>query len=240
MLKILILIPLSFLILYTFQDGIIYTCGSVKQMYHPSVFGLPEIQYMNPTIFFEKLNANRTIYYFHGNGISAENTFWHVGRLYQICNCSIYIMDPIYCRKPKWVGYSQNTIINNFWKEVRYHIHLSHENIFMGVSLGTAHVLHIYWYLGIKKIILENPFTSIDDLVPLPSWCIQTKWNNLDVVGIPPSTLILTSEKDEIVPPEMSKRLLNENTKQVILSGANHGDAGAHPDYLPAIEAFLK
>jgi acetyl esterase/lipase len=87
--------------------------------------------------------------------------------------------------------------------------------------------------LGIKKLILENPFTSIDNLFPF-SWFIKTKWDNLEVVGsddLPP-TLILTSENDELVSPEMSK--------QVILSGANHGDAGAHPDYLPAIEEFLR
>jgi hypothetical protein len=52
-------------------------------------------------------------------------------------------MEPINCRKPSWFGYSQKTIQNELWREVRYHINQKHENIFMGVSLGTAHVLHM-------------------------------------------------------------------------------------------------
>jgi pimeloyl-ACP methyl ester carboxylesterase len=254
MLKILFLIPLSLLLLYIFQDDIIYTCGSTRQTHPPFAFGLPEIQYMNPTIFFERLNANRTIYYFHGNGVSAENTFWHVGRLYQICNCSIYVMEPINCRKPSWFGYSQRIIGYELWREVKYHLSRDHENIFMGVSLGTAHALYVFRYLGlydqksVVKIILENPFTMIQDLFrfKIPLWFLSTNWDNVDMLDdgfFWPHVLFLTSGEDEIVPPSMSKRLLSlikPKAKQVILSGANHGDAGAHHDYLPAIEKILR
>lgn len=252
--SVLVVLILPLITLYVFQDGIIYTCGSQKQTYPPSAFGLPLPQIMNPTIYFERPGANRTIYFFHGNGISAENTYWHVGRLFQLCNCSIYLVEPVYCRRFRWIGYSGNYIINKLFMEVRYHVSETQENILYGVSLGTAHALHVFnefkWRkrdFGFKKIILENPFTSISDLAPfyVPEWFIHTNWNNVAVINNIekeklPSVLILTSESDEIVPPQMSRRLGDLlGTKPVVFLGANHGNAGAHPDYLPTVEKFL-
>lgn len=247
----LVVLILPLITFYIFQDRIIYTCGNQPQVYPSSAFGLPENDLGN----FRRPGTNRTIYYFHGNGVSIENTFWHVGRLFKICNCSIHVIEPVYCRHIPWVGYSGNYIISRFCFEVRYHVSETQENILYGVSLGTTHALHVFnefsWgtrrKFEFQKIILENPFTSISDLAPfyVPEWFIQTNWNNVAVINNIkkeklPSVLILTSERDEIVPPEMSQRLgALLGTKPIILSGANHGDAGAHPDYLPAVEKFL-
>jgi fermentation-respiration switch protein FrsA (DUF1100 family) len=120
----------------------------------------------------------------------------------------------------------------------------------MGVSLGTAYALNVFDYVQsskIQSVILENPFTSVPELAPWPfSWFLFKQWNNMDLVkriGGEQSLLILTSEKDEIVPPDMSHYLYHaaptESKEHVLLDGALHGHAGAHPEYLSSIQKFL-
>jgi fermentation-respiration switch protein FrsA (DUF1100 family) len=113
----------------------------------------------------------------------------------------------------------------------------------MGVSLGTAHAAFVTEDTHIHGIILENPFTSIPDIVPFLGMFVFDTWNienALSFTSIP--LLILTSEQDEIIPPYMSTTILNAYRgpkQQVILNGSLHGHAGAHPDYLPAVKAWL-
>lgn len=226
--------------LFIFQNRIIYSCGNTPQLLSPVSFGLPIPEYSALT-HFKRDNTELAIYYFHGNGINAENTWWHVGRLYSICNCSIFVVETINCISPSFFGNSIASTL--YWLEKSIYPTLGRykHNILFGVSLGTAHVSNIYHRheKHISGIILENPFTSIDELTYIPNFMIFNNWDNRHFSTTIP-LLILTSEKDEIVPPSMSKDLCQQNNcTHVILPGALHGHAGAHPYHLPAISNFL-
>lgn len=243
------------LVLWLFQDHFLYSCGSEKQTHDPLAFGLPPLQKKGRgVVLFEQEQQNtskrRNIFYFYGNGVKTENTWWHVGRLFQVCNCSIYVVEPVYCRHYRHLPYYQDEIVTFLVNSVYQYLKKDEENILMGVSLGTAYALNVFDNVQsskIQSIILENPFTSVPELVPWPfSWLLFKQWNNLELVkqiGEEQSLLILTSGNDELVSPKMSHDLYNaaptENKLQFVFAGALHGHAGAHPEYLPLIEKFL-
>lgn len=247
---------LFFCCLVVFQNKLVYSCGLVKQQLPPQAFGLPEPWYKfnGAVTSFLVASSNKSIYFFHGNGIRAENTWWHVGRLFGICNCNVHVIENLDCLEPAtWFGHSQ--------RDISYHAHLilrnllnkNHTNIIVAVSLGTAVAMSALDELSIDKIVLENPFTSVGDLIAhytasfqFPSALIFRIWKTkLFIRSVTQPLLILTSENDEIVPPSMSLILINAaknsvSKQHVVLRGALHGHAGAHPDYLPEIAKFIK
>jgi pimeloyl-ACP methyl ester carboxylesterase len=234
-----------------FQNKLLFSCSNTHQLFLPQAFGLPTAYYLNGrSVIFPK-NSTRTLYYFHGNGASIQHVYWQIGQIYSVCDCTIVALEDLEC--------VDSTLLGHRWsfkneKTVKLMIekiskNTKHQNILMGSSLGTSYLLMAYQSLPnlISKIILENPPTSIPKILKyIPNFLFYEQWDNLDVISKitkHTDTLFLTSEKDGIVPPVMSKELFercsSKNKKHVLLSGASHGDATAHPQFLPSIKEFL-
>jgi hypothetical protein len=247
------------LLLYIFQNRIIYHCGGNGSASLPtSAYGLPaaeEVPILNGRLItFERPGTERVIYYFHGNGLRVASDYWRIGQLYAICNCSVKAVEYPDCLNPGWFGHSEAENIAFAEEVLLTTLERAKKNYLLGASLGTAYVMAIYpnsWCGIINGVILENPFTSVVDVIQhVPQWLLFNHWNNSARIswmnrGVP--VLFLTSGSDEIVPPHMSTTLFEawdaqpKGLKtQVILPGALHGHAASHPAYLPAIAKFLR
>lgn len=260
---------LCVLSIWAFQNRLLYDCNRHHQALSPNVFGLPSpIQdpdkgflHSGTLTLFPYPNATLDIYFFHGNGMRVRDAYWHLGHLYKLCKCNIYAIEPIHCTHPSFFGNSWYAVTRTNKMVLWYMLNHKHTNVLMGVSQGTAHVLNAYPYLygshrkAIDGIILENPYTSTLGMLKhylgdrLGEFVIHGMfqcWNNdigITYVYTDVPVLFLTSEQDEIVPPYMSRQLADKcpsrNQTHVVLEGALHGHAGAHPKYLPAIRDWL-
>jgi hypothetical protein len=65
---------------YLFQNHILYGCGHVKQVLPSMSFDLPPpiYSFQGAKTTFYNDGSDKDLYYFHGNGIKAENTWWHM------------------------------------------------------------------------------------------------------------------------------------------------------------------
>jgi dienelactone hydrolase len=135
-----------------------------------------------------------------------------------------------------------------------------HNNIVMGSSFGCSILLAVLSTTNIvsSRVILENPLTSLSEvaawhtnnvvpeslirwfIVPDNNWKLPPRIRCQDC-----DLLVLTSEADELVPSDMSTKIITKfedtasSITHVVLQGANHGDAPSHPEYKKAINAFL-
>jgi pimeloyl-ACP methyl ester carboxylesterase/predicted nucleic acid-binding Zn ribbon protein len=228
-------------ILVCLQRPIVYHASERFPMLPPSAFNLPEPKPFENGLLFTYPGAQVTLVHFHGNGGTVRGSFWHYGRLYNALGVNVAAIE--YCGYGKQHTCNQRPTMERILEHARRSLESlgrpSNVMVWLGASLGTAVATQLEYEKHVDGLILENPFTSIADLVwPVPSWLIFDNWA---VRMTRVRTLFLTSENDEIVPPHMSQTLAGENpfSTQVILKGCNHGDAPAHPDYLPTIKAFL-
>ena len=249
---------------YIFQNRLLYGCGSVQQNLPPGAFGLPtpvslHEGFLHPGVLhaFERPGSDTVVYYLHGNGVRRENDYWRISQLYGVCNCSIYAVEILNCAAPTFFGNSWHSIVRSLNDAFWVSLDSTKDNYVLAASLGTAHALTTYAYMKwghqstIRGIILENPFTTVGAVISsnaprgLQS-VLFNRWDNkagISHVHSDMPVLFLTSERDEIVPPSHSTQLYeacaSTMKRQVVLSGALHGHAASHPDYLPAIVEFM-
>jgi len=226
------------------QRRLIYgVCTRPRHHLPSTAFNLPPLQRDGDVYRFVNPKPHRQmLHFFHGNGACVEDCYWHLGRIYSVCNCSI----TAYAYLKGDSEYETIKRVDMFL----LNSNSSFDHIVMGVSLGTIIASQVNLMRGIfnsHKTILENPFTSLYDMVPWPlGYLLFDTWNNTHSLDWWPPTgkmLILASEKDEIVPSYMPRtlaKLFPSDTTYVLLDGANHGDAGAHPKYLDTIKQFLE
>lgn len=241
----------------SFQNRLMYNCGNTPQTLPARAFGLPDAMDVGAGSLqaFWRNESDTVIYYFHGNGLRVENEYWRIAQLYVACNCTVMAVETPTCLAPTFFGNSWLYIVRSLNNTMFYSMpaHRNKRVFLLGASLGAAHALTAYASLRsrnqhlIAGIMLENPFTSVAALAtPLPSFFIFNRWDNrAEIEAVPRDVpvLFLISERDEIVPPNMSLELFKAcqalRKTRVILSGALHGHAASHPDYLPAIKEFL-
>lgn len=244
---------IAFYLLFSImQNYFFYHCGSTPNHLPPSVYGLPAPAHISDSLrAFMRSHTDIVVYYFHGNGVSVENDYWRIGQLFAVCNCSIYVLEYAHCLQATNPYWQQHEILLHLSTALTVSLHRAKRNYVLAASMGTAYFLHallgIHQLIPVEGIIVENPFTSIPDVVaPFPAFLIRDHWHNDRLITKIPSdipVLFLTSERDEIVPPTMSFKLRDMNQSPLwrvkVLSGALHGHAASHPEYLPAVVEFI-
>ena len=250
---ILLLLATAWTLALMFPNKILYGCGRVKQVLPSMAFNLPPPQYDANGMLttFRNHHSNIFVWYFHGNGVKAENTWWHMGRLFGICNCTIRVVEYPMCDETTLVvGASLEDAIDRTIYLFINHLNKQGQNFVLATSLGTNIFLRSYKKMwkkdkdAIHGIILENPLTDVYEILWYHlKFPFANPFSAPELPILDKPVLILTSEADEIVPTYMSTQIFYMAPawcrKQVVLHGALHGHAGAHPDYLPAIEEFI-
>jgi hypothetical protein len=213
---------------------------------------------------FERANATRVIFHLHGNGATVESSYWNYDRLYAVTNATVVGVEYIgygHLKPPHswWTVANEADIVEqaahsiHSWIQSRRRMRI----ILMGASLGTGVAIQVARALPdqLEALILENAFTSVPDLLGV-RWPLSTlifdHWDSAEHIkhigGNTTSTsiLYLVSESDGIVPPYMTTELVRATSSlglpmvyTKLLPRCSHGDAPAHPDYLPTIVDFL-
>lgn len=112
----------------------------------------------------------------------------------------------------------------------------SRQTVYFGRSLGAAVALQLALEVPPAGLVLETPFTSIQELgrkhYPLLhtvlGWLVSDRYANIDKIPTYRGPLLIfQGDRDSIVPEEMARRLFdaaNEPKRLYLIHGANHND----------------
>lgn len=249
---IILAIVLFLAILVSQQRKLLYLNSHAQENLPPSEWGVPEVVALGEAKVYAECFAqsNKGIaFFFHGNAGSVSNSYYSAEPLYRAGYSLAIVEYRGYGKSSKEFSPTQTDIVADS-KLVFEHFYNAHKEVlFYGQSLGTGVVLQLLSQIKVPpntKVVLENPFTSIGDIVPFP-FPVFDNWASKDVItGATKDVklLIITSEHDLLVPPAHSKVLFGLATEcaektHVILTACSHVGARGHPDYLEAIDHFL-
>lgn len=220
----------------------LYSCGAPPAGLY--LHGLPQPVVNPPIVRFEFPQSTCQIAYFHGRGRPLPWNYYMLGPLYLQTGCTIIALE--YC----------SLRFDAILESARDLTHCPEgmRCFFMCASMGCSIMLRsLDSTAAVSDLILENPPTSLaavasfhlHDWIPSAALKVILGPDNDWEAPVPlPShwrALLLTSEKDEIVPPHMSDALAGNgiNATRVLLTRANHGDAPSHPLYLISIKHFI-
>lgn len=267
-----IVIIYAFIVFRSYLDYHLYNCESINavgeiwcNMYQDNRYnhGLPcPKHYHSSSVLFEYPESNCIILYFHGRGRTLGYNYYFLGPLFQSTKCSIIAFEYPMCRyDPASINAGPDILLERGINLIES-IPLINRNYLMCSSMGCSILLkalektRIRTFALLDGLILENPPTSLSEVASfhtnywIPSFLIQIlmgskhDWKVSDFFEHKFKILILTSEKDEIVPSTMGYDLATRfgttnNVTHVILDGANHGDAPSHPKYQESISLSL-
>ncbi|NLC71823.1 MAG: alpha/beta hydrolase [Desulfuromonadaceae bacterium] len=121
--------------------------------------------------------------------------------------------------------------------------------ILMGRSLGTCVAVELASRRKVERLVLISPFESLRSLArKLFPWFpvgpfLRHPFDAIDLApAITAPLLAIIAERDRIVPPEHSRRLLaawGGETRTVVIAGADHNDLGPQPEFWSAIQEFV-
>ncbi len=193
------------------------------------------------------------IIYFHGNAGNLYGRFEYALRLYEM-NQDVLLVS--------YRGYSKSTgkpdeqgIFIDGESAVRYAIdNLEYEEKYItifGRSLGTTVAVHIAQNRNFNGVILVTPLTSGKEMATAMGmgflkFIAGNSFNSLEKINnIKSKVLIIHGDKDELVPYEMGKKLMDTfvgDKNMITIKGGGHNDLQDVDPLLfwGEIEKFLK
>jgi pimeloyl-ACP methyl ester carboxylesterase len=127
-----------------------------------------------------------------------------------------------------------------------------HQNInLIGRSLGTGIATYVAVNRDINKLVLVTPYDSIENIAKdqypfLPiSFLLTDKYLSIERASkIAAKTLVIIAENDETITRKRTDNLVlkfkAELLTQVVIRNAGHNDVMDFPEYLQAIQSFVK
>lgn len=239
-------------------ESALLTCDSEPQ-FEPAVHGLPEPRGATPNegpVFFHP-KEECTVFFFHGRGRGVEHNYWFLGQVYRELKATIKVFEYPTCRTPA----SSEDVVDAAAQFLKHNVWFHRQrNVVLCASFGCSIVLQALQRVPeqtrewIDGIVFENPHTSIAGVIEhhipaLPLFLLSVlaldKWSvtRESVRGLPGGkrAMVVVSALDDMVPPQMGLDLAEWlGTENVtVLPKCNHGDAPAHPAYLPALAKFV-
>lgn len=237
------------LILYAFQDNLIYF--PTKQDFN-SCTGFADAQKIitNTTRIYYKQNSDKIIIFYHGNAGSAcdrsfiKNKFEKLNYSYAFVEYTGYSNNQTRPSTSKILKDVKNT--NNFIKTKNFS-----QTIIMGTSIGSAFASYHSTLTKADKLILIAPFTSLSDVAkmhygiyPIKSLLKTDLDNEKYLKNFAGEILIIHGEDDNIIPPKLSEKLQNtlnkQKTNRTLIKNAGHNDIYFKNQTWNEITNFLK
>lgn len=120
----------------------------------------------------------------------------------------------------------------------------------MGRSLGSGVAVGLAARRSVAGVVLLTPYDNLPAVAGrhypwLPvRLLLKYRFDSLSLAEARTEpTLFLVAGNDEIIPPAHALRLYQQwrgGKQWVLLAGAGHNDVDLHPDYQPALQAFLQ
>lgn len=203
----------------------------------------------NTRFYYKQGSSNNAFIYYHGNaGSTCDRSI--IKGIFEKNNYSILFVE--------YSGYSNDSVnpsikriykdvknIHNFLQENNYK-----NNIVYGQSLGSGPASYHASLGGVKKLILVNTFSSIEDVAksiypfyPVSSILIEN-YNNQELLkGYDGEILILHGEDDKEISPRFSKKLYNslnaKNKEYILIENFGHNDIWLSPLFKENISEII-
>ncbi len=204
--------------------------------------------------YFEQKAPVKTVLINHGNGGNLTYRLYIAQHLIQ-AGCSVFVYDyQGYGRSegtPSLAGICADGVAAYKFLTEDRHIPVS-DIVLYGESLGTGVTCEILQSCPCSGVILNSGFYSLEDigrrklsfLNVYPSWMFpRPGLNNASVVSkAHPPLLIMHGMEDTLCVVAQAKSLFkvaSEPKTLVLLPGMGHNGLAIHPEYDPAIKAFL-
>ena len=131
-------------------------------------------------------------------------------------------------------------------------VHARHTNVVViGRSLGSGVAVQLAAKRPVQRLALVTPFDSVESVAGhfypwLPvQWLLKDKFDSVaHAQGVSVPTLVLSAGRDQVVPPENTRRLIKGFAPQQIahqeFPDAGHDDISGQPAYPEALGNFLR
>lgn len=179
-------------------------------------------------------NTNQDILViFHGNGGSALDRSYYFNLFPE--QQLFFFEYPGYCGREKEILNKENII-----KESRLFLsYIKEKNSnnkisLLGESLGSGIASQLAYEFNVDKLILVTPYSSIDDIAShkfsfLPiSFLLTENYDNIkNLSQYDGKTLIITAEKDLVIPIQFSNKVIASVEKEknvIVIKNAEHND----------------
>jgi fermentation-respiration switch protein FrsA (DUF1100 family) len=188
------------------------------------------------------MSAGKVILFFHGNGYVMEDMVGtELDKLLPI-GANLLIIDYRGYGSSTKLTPNESTINEDAEAALRYLLRgrsIRAADVFvLGRSVGTGAAVHLAGGSpGLGGLILESPFTSIDDAVAAAPWylrifpvsvILRSHFDNLSKIGsVRLPVLIVVGSADRLTPPEMAQKLLSaahEPKSLYVIQNAGHNN----------------
>ncbi len=250
--------PLAFFLVFYISYGAYLTYSQEQIIYQPYPqdfascveFSLAEkINYQGTRMYF-KDNGPRLVVLYHGNAGSACDRMY-LAELFEQSGYS-YLL-------PEYAGYSNDTVKPSHLllkKDVENVVaflgeHNFTEVVVVGESLGSSFAAYHTSLLPPHKLLLITSFTNLTDIAQNAFWfypvsiMVKDLFDNAHLLAdFQGSVLLLSGEKDNIIPLKLGQKLFAElavpRKEIIIIPDAGHNDLFYFPETAQTIRDFLK
>ncbi len=234
---------LSMLLLYIFQDRLIYITT-------PNCFSKQDGFYLSNSKTYvnsENLDKKDAIIYFGGNAENSELTINEFKNSFK--NYALYFLEYRGYGKSKGKP-NQKDIIEDAIK-LYDEVKKRHSRIYIiGRSLGSGVAQFVANKKEVDKLILVTPYSSIEDVAknrfPIfpVSLLLKDKYRVIDLAHHlkAKKILIILASNDEVIPKDVSKKLIDaiKRAKVITLKNSNHNSIVYNSQYFKVIKDFIK
>lgn len=230
-----IILPAVYLILclalYFSQRSLMYF-PDVSPIYNKEVW-IPIVE-KNEVLALESQDTNKkTIVLFHGNATNATSQVFYRNFFPKDVHL-IAVEYPGYGLNHK-MEISKDNLLSHARKVMKYAKAKYGDNIILtGESLGTGIASQMAKEFNINKLFLITPYTTINEVAQDKFWFIPTfllikdDYDNMTTLkDYKGETMILISDKDQVVPAKYGKKLhdsLINKKQQIIVKNAQHSN----------------
>jgi esterase/lipase len=254
---ILILYFLILLILYFFQEKLIFQADKLPQDYTFNFNSHFEEKWIETTdghrinaLLFKTEHSKGLILYLHGNAGSLES-WGQIAPFYNSIGYDIFIPDYRGYGKSTGKIFSQKQLfedVDRLYNELK--INYSEENIvIIGYSLGTGPATYLASRNKPGSLILMAPYFSFEDLIShkfplIPSFILKYPIpSNKYIVEVSAPIAIFHGKADELIychSSEKLHRLCKPGDKLYLIDNQNHGGINENEEFRELLRIFLR
>ncbi len=246
---VIIIYILAVILLYIFQTKIIFHPGKLSKDFRFKLSPDDDEVFLRTSdgprisgIFFHG-TRHEVILYFHGN--AGDLSGWRFA-----AEDFTALGYPVLMIDYRGYGKSEGTFSEEgFYKDAEaayaYLINTkgfaTQDIIVYGRSVGTGVAVHLASKHRVNGLVLESPYTSFGQLANeklpffFPSLYLDYKFNNAEKIGAVQCPVILIhGEKDSLIPPSHSKKLLTKiktKSKLILVPEGSHNDLNTFEEY---------
>jgi len=201
-------------------------------------------------LLFKTDSAKGLVFYLHGNAGSLDN-WGDVAKRYTDLHYSVFILDYPGYGKSEGSIQSKTQLFDAIQTAYDRMKQLFHEDsiVVLGYSIGTGLAAHLAATNHPRLLIMQAPYYSLTDMMRhtypiIPTFLLKYKFQTneyLKECKMP--VVILHGDRDEVIYYASSLKLKSEfktGDTLITLKRQGHNGMTDNPDYISAIQTFLK